>query len=107
MERADDVVVVSAIHRGDDDRIGPGVADHRFKLRGDETGHRRRACVFQQTISVAHAGLVGVAERDHLRAVAKRPADSLDIHSGAPAGSHQGVFFHGQRPLSQNDMLYV
>lgn len=105
IKRAHDVVVMGAVHGGDDDDIGLRFTDHLFKLRGDKTGHRLGAGVFQQAAGVAHTGLVGVAESDHLRAVAKRLADSFDIHPGAPAGSHQGVFFHSHAPLSQNDML--
>ena len=65
MQRADDVIIVGAVHGGNDDDIRASFADHLFELRRFPGGYRLCAFFLQQFIGVVHSGLIGIAKRDH------------------------------------------
>ena len=79
VQRTDDVIIVGAVHGGDDDDIRPGFADHLFELRRFPGGDRLGALFLQQRIGVVHSRLVGVAKGDHSGVITPGSTNSGNI----------------------------
>ena len=87
VQRADDVVIVRAIDRGDDDGIWPDGAEHIVKV----VKHRQTAAFLAEIIGAAGVGIVKPGDPhpiDKLR-LGQRSAEH---HQRPSAGAHNAIF---------------
>ena len=94
--RAAGVLVVGAVHAGDDDHIGFGLGDHPVELVGLVGRHIGMIVTLfleEHVVVVVHAALVAVAEPNQFGDILVGRGDRPDVHAGTTAGSNHGITF--------------
>ena len=93
----DDVLVVGAVNRGNDNYVGLGLLDHLFKVLA-EVGRNCMVAVFfyKHLVSVVHSTLIYIAKSDQLGVFPKISDDCAVKHSRSAANTDLGVslLFH-------------